>query len=593
MTEENARNQDPRGQGIDLDIQKGEELARQRLEDPGFKFDEVQSMQCLAACLRKGEEAIERARGKDIICILGNTGAGKSTFINYVEGVEYEHVRVEFESLLSEGEGEKTRKVETRSVLQPKTGSKVPEIMKVSHSLKSETFVPDVKDAVGDLGEGVVWADCPGFLDSRGEEIKIANAINISKVLTAAKSMRVVVLINKASVDAAKSQGITELRRMIVDLFGGEEYFMRCQQRLQQSILVGISQAPIWEPDADDDPQKVPAEKVIRSFLRTDGLSTEAAEFLKLIKKAVFVFHPLDRADASWSKRGEVLSKLQSLSRFEMEEEKMGLALGAEEILRLEDIAGAFVDTSAKHLGKGEWSEARTALKYMNNVGVVDNPRVRHLLRTARNEVVQVVRRIKDDAAEEIRKAQVLANLDPSENKVFNKLQPAVIELGNADEEMEKELLPLLEPLLDDASRNLVSKLFELLRDEILKAEDLSTAAQEVESRLVVAIGNVRQRSAANGWGASAGERAAQRSERLGIELQHHVLQARDLLDHRRQLERMKAELRRLQGQESVRPAPRRTAVTSSEQSPPARGFCSRCSCLAGSQHYQRLPSAS
>ena len=82
-----------------------------------------------------------------------------------------------------------------------------------------------MEDAAASLGPGYAFADCPGFLDNRGFEINVANAVNIKQTLAAARSVRVVVLINYFSLRADRGKGVRELTQILADLFGtsGEE----------------------------------------------------------------------------------------------------------------------------------------------------------------------------------------------------------------------------------------------------------------------------------------------------------------------------------------------------------------------------------
>ena len=68
------------------------------------------------------------------IILLGNTGAGKSTFANYLHGCRMESVR----KTAVGGKG-------TGSVVRVHPKSPKEELMKVGHNKKSETFIPSVE----------------------------------------------------------------------------------------------------------------------------------------------------------------------------------------------------------------------------------------------------------------------------------------------------------------------------------------------------------------------------------------------------------------------------------------------------------------
>jgi hypothetical protein len=60
-----------------------------------------------------------------------------------------------------------------------------------------------------------VYCDCPGFLDNRGAEINIANAVNIRAVISNAKSVKIAVLINYYSIKADRARGLQEMMRIL------------------------------------------------------------------------------------------------------------------------------------------------------------------------------------------------------------------------------------------------------------------------------------------------------------------------------------------------------------------------------------------
>ena len=76
-------------------------------------------------------------------------------------------------------------------------GGPLDEVMPIGHTKKSHTFIPQIETV-----DGHTWCDCPGFLDNRGAEINIANAVNIKVALANAKSAKIIVLINYFSLRA-------------------------------------------------------------------------------------------------------------------------------------------------------------------------------------------------------------------------------------------------------------------------------------------------------------------------------------------------------------------------------------------------------
>ena len=69
--------------------------------------------------------------------------------------------------------------------------------------------------------------DCPGFLDNRGAEINIGNAVNIKSALSQASSARIVLLINYYSLKAERGRGVNEMLDICMHLFGDAENMKR------------------------------------------------------------------------------------------------------------------------------------------------------------------------------------------------------------------------------------------------------------------------------------------------------------------------------------------------------------------------------
>ena len=77
-----------------------------------------------------------------------------------------------------------------------------------------------MEGAAKSFGEGVAFADCPGFLDNRGFEINVANVVNVKQTIAAAESVVVVVIINYHSLLADRGKGVRDLVNILCGLFG-------------------------------------------------------------------------------------------------------------------------------------------------------------------------------------------------------------------------------------------------------------------------------------------------------------------------------------------------------------------------------------
>ena len=63
-------------------------LVQRKLAAPHAPLTPSESRECLISCIRHGKDAAAAASGKRCVVVLGNTGAGKSAFINLLAGCE-------------------------------------------------------------------------------------------------------------------------------------------------------------------------------------------------------------------------------------------------------------------------------------------------------------------------------------------------------------------------------------------------------------------------------------------------------------------------------------------------------------------------
>lgn len=126
-----------------------------KLDNAALLLSEEESLEVLLACIKDGRAKARTSKGKELLMVIGNTGAGKSTFINYLFGCELE--------VVNEG---------NKRIVRVRAGSAVKEVMEIGHTNQSKTFIPA---QAYDEDTMLTCLDCPGFLDSRGAEINIAN----------------------------------------------------------------------------------------------------------------------------------------------------------------------------------------------------------------------------------------------------------------------------------------------------------------------------------------------------------------------------------------------------------------------------------
>ena len=159
---------------------------------------------------------------------MGNTGAGKSTIVNYLVGCEMEKLTKAQHKL----QGVLT------DIIRVKPDSKIRESMKIGHSDSVSMTVLSEAYYSNDLDLHIV--DCAGYHDTRGYEINISNNVNMKALVTNAKTIRAVLLISWLSIIGDRSTGLNAMLQMCYQIFGSKEKLLK----FKESVLVSVTRVP-------------------------------------------------------------------------------------------------------------------------------------------------------------------------------------------------------------------------------------------------------------------------------------------------------------------------------------------------------------
>jgi hypothetical protein len=338
----------PKGKPIDVASLLGKKLA-----NPTLKLSTEDSISLLMKCIAHGDAEAEKAQGKDLLIFIGNTGAGKSTTVNYLCGCDMELLTPEEAEELQLGDV-----LESIIRVCPKAEEGKPkEVMKIGHSKTSQTFMPQIETM-----DGETYCDCPGFLDNRGAEINIANAVNVRNAITSAKSVRVLMLLNYASLKADRARGLKDMLKISTNLFGNADNLLSHKD----SLLIGITNAPVNDK---------PTLERLRKFILDKTLS-----ITETLSDRVCVFDPLDRLiNGGWN-RATLKEKLKNLAPITNHEKLFRTVLTYEDenvLVKIGEEVGARI---VRSFGNNDYPRAAEDITRLNSMQVIGHPVIVRLI---------------------------------------------------------------------------------------------------------------------------------------------------------------------------------------------------------------------
>ena len=379
-------------------------LIAERLADPEKAFSRSDQIRLLTDCVRYGRVNAEALSGKDVIVVLGNTGAGKSTFINYLAGCQLEEKRVK-------GHGRVV------VVKDKSSGGARDEVMAIGHSA-SKTFMPHIAEV-----DGRTYCDCPGFSDNRGLEINIANAVNIKQALSRAESLRLVVLVNYYSLKADRGKGFLDLLGTLTYLLGKEALGQH-----KDSILLGISKCPDTENCEE---------------LWDDYMADHVPPNLSFLEERLFMFNPVSSL-AGWWDRSDCLKALDMLAKVPDPSSILSVSLNDSDKNALHELGVSIEQELEAALSEEDVGTASSYFHCLEGLLVLEHEAIDQLLSSIQTRISSWLK------GQESKFHRLYANHDfPGAERLLEALRKAVTSFGSSDLDISS-----LRAELDSAQKN-------------------------------------------------------------------------------------------------------------------------------------------
>jgi energy-coupling factor transporter ATP-binding protein EcfA2 len=252
--------------GVASDLQG---LLNAKLENPRAELSAADSITLVDYCASLGAQSRAQVAGKEVVAVVGNTGSGKSTFLNYLLGCKMQLKNPRELGLPG-----------MYNVAIVDESGPHREIMKIGHEGNSRAFMPQLATDLND--DAIIYCDFPSFSDNWGAEINIANALNIKRFLQNAGSVKVIFLAEFGELLTNHGQTLNAMEGMVKQMFGRETNL----RKYKNAVLLGITKAPL---DVDDKPVKLSS---VRALL--DG-----SPLMQILSERLFMYDPLDRGSAA------------------------------------------------------------------------------------------------------------------------------------------------------------------------------------------------------------------------------------------------------------------------------------------------------
>jgi hypothetical protein len=437
------------------------------LDNPGNDLTSEQKITLIREGIYNGEQEANKAKGKEIICLMGNPGSGISTMANYLLGCTLEKKSPQDLGLID---------LQKVVVVKPKSeGGILDEVMPIRHRTKK--LLPSYIPQLASDEQGRIYCDCPGFSTHRSFELNIASAINIKNILISAESIKILLMISFDSLMADKARGLAKLIKISVELLGSTQNLIKHKN----SILFCITKVPKGSILFGGKTFQEPIKELHDWMLDSISKDKDEKAVLQCLTERLFIYDPLDQPlkfKGSW-KKIDILKEIDSLEPIKKIADLFKTVLSAEEEHGLysicEDIGTKIKKTlKKKELVEEDFKIAALFQDSLNKLEILNHLRISRLIQDVRSiikdqfekMVLEFDRCFLEDNLEGIKKAQ----------SHLQKIQQA---LQHFDRDVKQTVYQMLEDSSNRTNKNL-SSATQLMKAHTVKHQKINWQMQDL-----------------------------------------------------------------------------------------------------------------
>lgn len=265
---------------------------------------------------------IDSAKDKEVVLVIGSTGAGKSTFINYLAG----------------------RKMKLDTTQMDDVVVCDNPLAEIGHGMKSHTDRPQLYQ---EPGSSLILCDCPGFFDNRGLDVEVANAIGIQSLAKNSKLVKgIILIVDRASFLSGRGQTLELTIQSTLKFLGPN------LGKNLDSVMMLIS--------------KVPNEKIKPFYKAIHDDASMLPLCSEILKRGnVGFYSPLDDlspVDGVFN-RGNLLSKINKFKGIHDSENTFNISVSPSAELEITGLMSLISSRVRSHLNKLEFEPLPDLLK--------------------------------------------------------------------------------------------------------------------------------------------------------------------------------------------------------------------------------------